>query len=133
MLKSKNFWITIIVVFIIGIGAGYFLKDEKVSVEYKDRVVTKYVKGDTITIKPDGTTVVTNGSIDSNEHSSEYNKTEINKKTFMIMPLVGVGHEFAFGGVVQKDIWGGIGLGAGGLYNNTQKSGMVLIGISGRF
>lgn len=124
----------VLVALLIGLVVGYFFKDEKVITVEKEKIVYKYIKGDTITQKPDGTIVVQNGTIDSTEHSNEYSKTEINKNTFALIPFVGIGNgEYAIGGLAQKDIFGSLGLAAGGLYNPVRSNGMVLIGASIRF
>jgi hypothetical protein len=129
----KNIYVKLFIVLVIGVVVGYFLKDEKVITVEKEKIVYKYIKGDTITQKPDGTIVVQNGTINSTEHSNEYSKTEINKSNFVISPIVGINRNISYGIMVQKDVWGRIGLTAGGLYTPSISNSMVLVGLSVKF
>lgn len=123
-----------LVIFVGGWFANYFLATPRIVTHEVEKVVVKYIKGDTITQKPDGTIIVTgNASLDSHETENIKDKEETNTRTLMVAPYAGFGaHENVAGVLLQKDMFGRFGIIGGAQITIEKKDLMGIIGISVR-
>ena len=106
----------------------------KTITEVKEVVKYVQVQQHSVTVtKPDGTSTTTvDTNLNSHTTANSNTVTDINKKTFRVMPFVAISQDNkGFGVFGQKDMWGGVGVGVGGMYSTSrQLYGMVGISLA---
>ena len=131
----KKYVITIIVSIVLGFALCYFTMPSKTSKTSTDIQVATQTQTHTVIKKhKDGSSTTV---IDTNtQRQTQENRTslvEINKKSYLIMPIVAVSPSSnGFGAMFQADVVGPLGVGIGGLYLTT-KTFYAVAGVSIKF